>query len=126
MSGALSQLTKDLNVMTSLRSTSATLADRIANPAGAEARVYAEMSSSNSVYLLPVHSPRAPETIGRNFIGSLTMGAGQFCTNPGLVFALKGPNLERFLGAAPKALKACEPPPMLTPAIHKTYEAGGS
>ncbi|MFL5132786.1 MAG: aldehyde dehydrogenase (NADP(+)) [Microvirga sp.] len=86
--------------------------------------VYAEMSSSNPVYLLPAALAARAEAIGREFVTSLTMGAGQFCTNPGLVFALKGPNLERFLDSAAVALKAYAPPPMLTPGIHKAYEAG--
>ena len=86
--------------------------------------VYAEMSSINPVYMLPAALAARAEAIGREFVTSLTMGAGQFCTNPGLVFALKGPNLDRFLDSAAAALKAYAPPPMLTPGIHKAYEAG--
>src|SRR4051812_9104716 len=52
------------------------------------------------------------------------MGAGQFCTNPGLVFGIEGSDLDRFLDAAATALKVCEPQAMLTPGIHKAYEAG--
>jgi NADP-dependent aldehyde dehydrogenase len=44
--------------------------------------VYAEMSSINPVFLLPLHWPRGG-VVGRGFAASLTMGAGQFCTNPG-------------------------------------------
>lgn len=54
------------------------------------------------------------ETICREFVASLSMGARQFRTNPGLVFGLEGSDLDRFLGAAATALKACEPQPMLT------------
>jgi NADP-dependent aldehyde dehydrogenase len=86
--------------------------------------VYAEMSSINPVYLLPAALAARAETIGREFVASLTMGAGQFCTNPGLVFGLAGPDLDRFLGSAAAALTACEPQPMLTPGIHKAYESG--
>lgn len=86
--------------------------------------VYAEMSSINPVYLLPAALSARAETLGREFITSLTMGAGQFCTNPGLVFAIDGPDLSRFLQVAAEALKSCEPQAMLTPGIHKTYEAG--
>jgi alpha-ketoglutaric semialdehyde dehydrogenase len=86
--------------------------------------VYAEMSSSNPVYLLPAALSARADAIGREFIASLTMGAGQFCTNPGLVFGLEGADLDRFLDSAATALKAHEPPPMLTPGIHKAYERG--
>jgi len=86
--------------------------------------VYAEMSSINPVYLLPAALSARAEAIGREFVTSLTMGAGQFCTNPGLVFGVQGADLDRFLEAAAVALEAYEPPPMLTPGIHKAYEAG--
>jgi NADP-dependent aldehyde dehydrogenase len=86
--------------------------------------VYAEMSSSNPVYLLPTALASRAEAIGHEFIQSLTLGAGQFCTNPGLVFAVSGSDLDRFLDSAATALKACEPAPMLSPGIHKSYEEG--
>src|SRR4051812_981532 len=86
--------------------------------------VYAEMSSSNPVYLLPAALSARAEAIGHEFVTSLTMGAGQFCTNPGLVFGLAGADLDRFLDSAATTLKGHEPPPMLTPGIHKAYERG--
>ena len=45
--------------------------------------VYAEMSSINPVILLPAALEVRAEALGTAFVGSLTMGAGQFCTNPG-------------------------------------------
>jgi 2,5-dioxopentanoate dehydrogenase len=86
--------------------------------------VYAEMSSINPVYVVPAALSSRGEAIGREFITSLTTGAGQFCTNPGLVFGVQGASLDRFLDPAAKALSAYEPPPMLTPGIHKAYETG--
>src|SRR4051794_28575981 len=86
--------------------------------------VYAEMSSINPVYLLPAALSARADTLGREFVASLTMGAGQFCTNPGLVFGIEGSDLDRFLDSAAPALKVCEPQAMLTPGIHKAYEAG--
>jgi alpha-ketoglutaric semialdehyde dehydrogenase len=97
---------------------------RIANARPEPIPVYAEMSSINPVYLLPAALSARAETIGRDFITSLTMGAGQFCTNPGLVFALAGADLDRFVAAAGDALRASAPAPMLTPAIHQAYETG--
>jgi NADP-dependent aldehyde dehydrogenase len=86
--------------------------------------VYAEMSSINPVYLLPGALAARAARIGRDFVASLTLGAGQFCTNPGLVFGLAGADLESFLDASADALRIHAPPPMLTPAIHQAYEAG--
>ncbi|WP_442865443.1 aldehyde dehydrogenase family protein [Acidocella sp. MX-AZ03] len=53
--------------------------------------VYAEMSSINPVLLLPGALAANGAALGTAFAGSLTMGAGQFCTNPGLLLATPGP-----------------------------------
>lgn len=79
--------------------------------------VYAEMSATNPVLLLPHRLEEAAEAIGAAFVGSLTLGIGQFCTNPGLVVALEGPALDRFLAAASAAIEAWTPGVMLTPGI---------
>jgi len=86
--------------------------------------VFAEMSSINPVVLMPAALAARAEALGTAFIGSLTMGAGQFCTNPGLVFALDGPDLDRFEAAAAAALTAAQPQVMLTPGIFGAYEQG--
>ena len=86
--------------------------------------VFAEMSSVNPVVLCPSALAARAEALGAAFIGSLTLGAGQFCTNPGLIFALEGPDLERFTAAASAALNAVAPHVMLTPGIFGAYEQG--
>jgi NADP-dependent aldehyde dehydrogenase len=57
-------------------------------------------------------------------VGSLTLGAGQFCTNPGLILAVDSPELEAFVAGASKAVSAAQPATMLTPGIHKAYCQG--
>jgi alpha-ketoglutaric semialdehyde dehydrogenase len=86
--------------------------------------VYAEMSSVNPVFLLPGALAARAQALGEAFISSLNMGAGQFCTNPGLVFAIEGPDLDAFVESARRALIAAKPTVMLTPGIHQAYEAG--
>ena len=86
--------------------------------------VYAEMSSINPVVLLPGALAARAEAMGSAFVGSLTMGSGQFCTNPGLVIALDGPDLDRFVAAAAQALSGAQSQVMLTPGIHAAYEQG--
>ncbi len=86
--------------------------------------VFAEMSSINPVVLMPQALAARAEALGIGFIGSLTLGAGQFCTNPGLVLAVEGPDLDRFVAAAAEALGKVEPPVMLTPGIHASYGVG--
>ncbi|HKE93427.1 MAG TPA: aldehyde dehydrogenase family protein, partial [Povalibacter sp.] len=86
--------------------------------------VYAEMSSINPVVLLPGALATRAEALGKDFVASLTMGVGQFCTNPGLVLALEGPQLDQFVAAASAALGQVAPAVMLTAGIHNAYEKG--
>ena len=88
--------------------------------------VYAEMSSINPVFLLPEALKANSQALGEAFVGSLNMGAGQFCTSPGLVIAVKGADLESFIQSAQKAVEASGAQTMLTPGIHSAYEKGVS
>jgi NADP-dependent aldehyde dehydrogenase len=86
--------------------------------------VYAEMSSINPVVLLPTALEHRAEVLGRDFVTSLTLGAGQFCTNPGLLLGIDGPALRRFIVAAGHAVEAVTSATMLTAGIHAAYERG--
>ncbi|NKZ03666.1 aldehyde dehydrogenase (NADP(+)) [Actinomadura latina] len=86
--------------------------------------VYAEMSSVNPVFLLPDALAERAGELAEGFAGSVTLGAGQFCTNPGLVFAVRGEHLAAFLDAAAKAIEADPGAPMLTPGIAEAYAGG--
>ena len=85
--------------------------------------VYAEMSSINPVLLFPHALKNRAAAIGKAFAGSLALGAGQFCTNPGLVLAIDGPDLDTFIEATAAALSETPAATMLTPGIHKAYES---
>ena len=74
------------------------------------------MSSINPVLLMPAALAARGAALGRAFAGSLTMGAGQFCTSPGLLLAVPGPGLDAFLAAAVAALEAGQGRPCCTPA----------
>ena len=86
--------------------------------------VYAEMSSVNPVILFPAALAARGEALGKAYVGSLTMGSGQFCTNPGIVVAVDGPDLDTFVEAAAAALGEAAPQVMLTPGIHASYDKG--
>lgn len=86
--------------------------------------VYAEMSSINPVLLFPAALAARGAEIGKAFAGSLTLGAGQFCTNPGLILAIDSPGLDSFIAGASEALGDVAAGTMLTPGIHKAYTAG--
>ncbi|WP_180898973.1 aldehyde dehydrogenase (NADP(+)) [Martelella soudanensis] len=86
--------------------------------------VYAEMSAINPVLLFPEALKARGGEIGAGFAASLTLGAGQFCTNPGLIVAVEGEGLEDFKASAVEALKAVPAQTMLTPGICKAYRDG--
>ena len=86
--------------------------------------VYAEMSSINPVILMPAALAARGQALAEGFVQSLTMGAGQFCTNPGLVLAIDGADLDAFVSAAGAALTNSQPATMLTPGIHAHFESG--
>jgi alpha-ketoglutaric semialdehyde dehydrogenase len=86
--------------------------------------VYAEMSSINPVVLMPHALATRGGAIAEAFVGSLSMGAGQFCTNPGLVIAIAGPDLDAFERAAAQALAQAPASTMLSSGIHASYEGG--
>ncbi|MBV8667120.1 MAG: aldehyde dehydrogenase (NADP(+)) [Burkholderiaceae bacterium] len=88
--------------------------------------VYAEMSSINPVFLLPGAVANDTAKLAQAFVDSLTLGAGQFCTNPGLVLGVDGPQFQQFIEAAAGALQAKAAQTMLTPGIHKAYTSGVS
>jgi len=86
--------------------------------------VYAEMSSINPVFLFDAALQARGEALAQGFVASLTQGAGQFCTNPGLVIARQGPALQRFIDAASEHVRQAAAQTMLTPGIFSAYAAG--
>ena len=86
--------------------------------------VYAEMSSVNPVLLFPAALAARGSAIATGFAQALTLGTGQFCTNPGLLIAIDGPDLDAFLDAASTAIAALPATTMLTPGIHAAYAEG--
>jgi len=97
---------------------------KIANARPEPIPVYAEMSSINPVLVLPAALAARGDEIAKNFVASLTMGAGQFCTNPGLVVARESPELDRFVAKVAGDLGACAAATMLTPGIGNAYRSG--
>ncbi len=86
--------------------------------------VYAEMGSLNPVFVLPGALEERGEAFAQGLCGSVTLGVGQFCTNPGLVLGLEGDSMEKFISAAEEAFSNAEPGTMLNPGIRDAYEAG--
>ncbi|WP_076261264.1 aldehyde dehydrogenase (NADP(+)) [Intrasporangium flavum] len=89
--------------------------------------VYAEMSSVNPVVVLPgsIAGGRA-EALATAYVGSLTMGSGQFCTNPGLTFVPVGPDGDAFVAAAARAVTGAAGQTMLTSGIAQAFDKGAA
>ena len=83
--------------------------------------VFAEMGSINPTIILPEALECRYQQIAEQYAASITLGAGQFCTNPGLLIALKSPTLDKFKGALGDAIEKITSGTMLTPGICKNY-----
>jgi len=86
--------------------------------------VFTEMGSLNPVVLLPGALEKEAEKIAEGFIGSLNLGVGQFCTNPGLVLGIEGPSLDRFVESAARHLAQQPAGVMLNEGISQAYSQG--
>ncbi len=84
---------------------------------------YAEMSSTNPVFLLPGALRERAENIAAGLHGSFTLGAGQFCTKPGMVFLAQDSEAERFTRKLRELVEASTPFHLLTHAIHSSYDS---
>ncbi len=86
--------------------------------------VYAEMSSINPVIIFPSAIAHRGAEIAKDFISSLTLGAGQFCTNPGLILVVEGEGVEEFTSAAASLIAKAAAQTMLTAGICDAFRLG--
>lgn len=85
---------------------------------------YAEMGSVNPIFVLPGALKERGAAIATGYIQSLTLGVGQFCTNPGLVFGLESAEMDTFLSQSAESAKAAPPATMLHAGIHHAFVTG--
>lgn len=83
--------------------------------------VFAEMGSVNPVFLLPGKLEHAAEEAATQYAASLTLGVGQFCTNPGILVLPNRGSLERFLNTLRSQITGTAPAPMLHAGIASAY-----
>lgn len=83
---------------------------------------FAEMGSINPVFLLPERLKDQAENIAQQYVDSLTLGVGQFCTNPGIVFGIKSNELDVFIAYASEKIHANQGGIMLHAGIKSNYE----
>jgi alpha-ketoglutaric semialdehyde dehydrogenase len=84
---------------------------------------FGELGSINPIFVLPEAAKARGAEIGAAWAGSLTMGAGQFCTNPGVVF-IEDSAADDFIDAAAEQLAATGEQAMLTDGIAEAYRQG--
>ena len=82
--------------------------------------VYAEMSAVNPLVILPGALAKGEAALAEAYYGSLTLGMGQFCTNPGLVFLPAGQG-DAFLARLAELVEAGTPGTMLNAGICQAY-----
>ena len=85
---------------------------------------FGELGSVNPMFLLPEALAARGVAIAEGWAGSLSMGAGQFCTNPGIAVLIEGPQADAFVAAAVAALGKVGPQVMLTDGIAAAYRSG--
>jgi NADP-dependent aldehyde dehydrogenase len=84
--------------------------------------VYAEMGSINPVFVLPGALDERADAIAEGLAQSVTLGVGQFCTNPGLVIGQKSDALEAFMAKAAAQFQASQAGTMLYSGVHSAYQ----
>ena len=84
--------------------------------------VFAEMGSINPVFLMPEKLKKSAADIARVYSDSITLGVGQFCTNPGLIIGIAGEDLDNFVNVLGEEIKKIAPGNMLHPGIAKAFK----
>ncbi|HEY8687871.1 MAG TPA: aldehyde dehydrogenase family protein, partial [Chitinophagaceae bacterium] len=88
--------------------------------------VFSEMGSINPVFLLPEKLQQSSAEIAKMYAGSITLGVGQFCTNPGLIIGIESEALQNFITILGEEIKHVAPATMLHPGISKLFSENRS
>ncbi len=84
--------------------------------------VFAEMGSVNPVFLFPEKLQEGFESFAQQYADSITLGVGQFCTNPGIIVAIDSKPLQDFIQLLGEKISAIAAGKMLHPGIAKAYK----
>jgi NADP-dependent aldehyde dehydrogenase len=83
--------------------------------------VYAEMGSINPVFLLPSALEERGAAIAQALAQSITLGVGQYCTNPGVIFGIRGKGMERMVERLAEHIRVSSAGTMLYDALLQNY-----
>lgn len=84
--------------------------------------VFSEMGSTNPVLLLPDTLSKNAAAIAKQYVGSINLGVGQFCTNPGILLGIASAGLNEFIEQLVLEMNAIAPASMLHKGILVAYE----
>lgn len=82
---------------------------------------FTEMSSGNPVFVLPGALRKGPAALAQSLFGSFTLGAGQFCTKPGIVLVPEAPEGPAFFDELRSLVQKSQPFTLLTAGISREY-----
>jgi NADP-dependent aldehyde dehydrogenase len=85
---------------------------------------FMEMSSTNPVFVLPEALRTRGAEIAKGLFTSFTLGVGQFCTKPGLIFLPRNEDADALVAELVASVRQAAPSPMLTEGICKSYKSG--
>lgn len=85
---------------------------------------YGELGSVNPMFLFPGALAERGSDLAQGWVNSLTLGVGQFCTNPGIIVAIEGVYTDSFIAASKQLLSEIEPQIMLTEGIATAFRVG--
>jgi len=85
---------------------------------------FTEMSSGNPVFVLPSALRKGTAELAKNLYGSFTLGAGQFCTKPGIVYVPDAPESPSFMEELRTLVEQSQPFTLLTAGIARSYASG--
>ena len=86
--------------------------------------VYAEMGSVNPIFILPGALEERGTALAEGYADSVALGVGQFCTNPGIVVGIEGPDFNQFIETAGRRLMESAAGTMLNEGIQQRYSQG--
>ncbi len=84
--------------------------------------VFAEMGSVNPIFILPEKLKKTSEALANELAGSVNLGVGQFCTNPGILVTLENEAIPDFIAKMKQAFSQIKPACMLNKGIYNNFE----
>jgi 2,5-dioxopentanoate dehydrogenase len=96
----------------------------LANSRAVPIPVFAEMGSSNPVFILPKILKEQAKALSKGLVGSINLGVGQFCTNPGIIITPKSADTDVLAEDMKAQIEQLKPAVMLGEGLKSNYQNG--